>query len=250
MNLPALLLTALAGWMTWSCSGPWAFSPVQPSEAEQARRRQEMVQRQLADRDITSQKVLRAMGEVPRHEFVPPEMRSQAYRDSPLPIGYGQTISQPYIVALMTQYLDVKKGDKVLEIGTGSGYQAAVLAQLDAQVFTIEIVSELAERAREILQRLGYDNVQVRAGDGYAGWPGQAPFEAIIVTAAPEELPQPLADQLAEGGRMIIPVGPTYGVQSLLLYRKEGGRLKKTDLGPVRFVPFTRNPDSDSSDPR
>lgn len=236
MNLSLLLLAALT---FGSCGGP-ALQTDSISEGEQERRRQAMVEEQLASRDITSRPVLRAMSRVPRHLFLPEPLRGQAYRDGPLPIGHGQTISQPYIVALMTQHLQIKKGQKVLEIGTGSGYQAAVLAEMGAEVFTIEIIPELARQAEQILSRLEYGNVHVRAGDGYAGWPQEAPFDAIIVTAAPEELPQPLAEQLAEGGRLIIPVGPTYGVQSLLLYRKKEGKMVKTDLGAVRFVPFTR----------
>ncbi len=204
--------------------------------------RLEMVRTQLMARDVHDRDVLKAMQNVPRHRFVPPQVRQMAYADHALPIGYQQTISQPYIVALMTQALNVKSGQKVLEVGTGSGYQAAVLAELGAKVFTIEIIPELAEGAAKILSESGYEDVQVRHGDGYLGWEEEAPFPSIIVTAAPEHLPQPLADQLAEGGRLIVPVGPVYGVQSLLLYEKKKGKLRKTDLGPVRFVPLTRKP--------
>ena len=189
-------------------------------------------------RDITNARVLAALGSVPRHEFVPERVRNQAYEDHPLPIGYGQTISQPYIVAFMTEKLDPQPKDRVLEIGTGSGYQAAVLAKLVAKVYTIEIVEPLAERARADLQRLGYTNVLVRAGDGYLGWPDAAPFDAIIVTCAPDKVPQPLIEQLKDGGRMIIPIGETWE-QKLVLLRKRGQRLEETVVLPVRFVPMT-----------
>jgi protein-L-isoaspartate(D-aspartate) O-methyltransferase len=186
---------------------------------------------------------LDVIGRVPRHEFVPADVRPFAYDNRPLPIGAGQTISQPYIVALMTDLADVTSDEKVLEIGTGSGYQAAVLAEVAGQVYTIEIIEELGLRAERDLERLGYDNVQVRIGDGYAGWPEHAPFDAIIVTAAPEEVPQPLIDQLAVGGRMIIPVGEQDEVQLLRLLVKEAdGVLAVRNVIPVRFVPFTRDP--------
>ncbi|MCU0772187.1 MAG: protein-L-isoaspartate(D-aspartate) O-methyltransferase [Verrucomicrobia bacterium] len=199
-----------------------------------------MVQEQLESpgRGITDPRVLEAMRRVPRHEFVPSELRSQAYADHPLPIGFGQTISQPFIVAFMTECLDARPTDRVLEVGTGSGYQAAVLAELVAEVYTIEIVEPLAEQASADLNRLGYTNVHVRAGDGYQGWPGKAPFDAIIVTCAPEAVPQPLVEQLAEGGRMIIPVGRIWE-QQLILLEKEQGRLEQTSVLPVRFVPMT-----------
>ena len=175
---------------------------------EQAAARQSMVEHQLRRRGIRDTRLLAAMETVPRAEFVPSAQRPHAYEDRPLPIGEDQTISQPYIVALMTELLDVKEGDRVLEIGTGSGYQAAVLAELTPHVYTIEIIPTLAERAEETLRRLGYDAVEVMAGDGYLGWPDRAPFDGIIVTCAPEEVPEPLKDQLREGGRMVIPVGP------------------------------------------
>ena len=178
------------------------------------------------------------MGRVPRHEFVPERLRGEAYQDHPLPIGHGQTISQPYIVAFMTQELDPKPTDRVLEIGTGSGYQAAVLAEMVSEVYTIEIVAELAQRATADLKRLGYTNVHVRAGDGYKGWAEAAPFDAIIVTCAPERVPEPLAAQLKEGGRMIIPVGAGWG-QDLVLLRKRGGKIERSTVLPVRFVPMT-----------
>ena len=208
------------------------------AEPDFASLRKEMVEVQLAARDITNQRVLRVMGAVPRHEFVPAEIRRQAYGDYPLPIGHGQTISQPYIVAFMTQALEPATNDVVLEIGTGSGYQAAVLAGLVRQVWSIEIVEPLARRAEGDLKRLGFTNVNVRAGDGYKGWPEAAPFDAIIVTCAPEHVPQLLVDQLKEGGRMIIPVGPA-DAQSLYLLRKRAGKVQRQAVLPVRFVPMT-----------
>jgi protein-L-isoaspartate(D-aspartate) O-methyltransferase len=186
------------------------------------------------------ERVLAAMREVPRHAFAPDVSVSAAYRDMPQPIGLGQTISQPTVVAMMTQALALSGEEKVLEIGTGSGYQAAILGRLSARVFTIEIKEPLAMRAKETLARLGFDNVVVRAGDGYAGWPEEAPFDRIIVTAAPETLPQALVDQLAEGGIMVAPVGPDGGLQRLYRYRKKGGRLEKEDLGGVLFVPMVK----------
>jgi protein-L-isoaspartate(D-aspartate) O-methyltransferase len=202
--------------------------------------RQRMVAEQLASpgRNITNSLVLAAMRKVPRHEFVPEPLRSQAYLDRPLPIGYGQTISQPFIVAFMTEQLEPKPADKVLEIGTGSGYQAAVLAELVAKVYTIEIIEDLARRAAADLKRLGYTNVSVRAGDGYKGWAEAAPFDAIIVTCAPENVPPPLVEQLKDGGRMIIPVGLGWD-QELVLLRKHGATLERHAVLPVRFVPMT-----------
>jgi len=208
------------------------------AEADFASLRGQMAQTQLAARDITNQRVLEVMGTVPRHELVPEELRRHAYKDGPLPIGHGQTISQPYIVAFMTQALEPTTNDVVLEIGTGSGYQAAVLAGLVRQVYTIEIVEPLARRAESDLKRLGYTNVNVRAGDGYKGWPEAAPFDAVIVTCAPDHVPQPLVDQLKEGGRLIIPVGPTHD-QSLYLLRKRSGKVQRQAVLPVRFVPMT-----------
>ena len=199
-----------------------------------------MVDRQLRPRGIDDPRVLRAMAKVPRDKFVPKELTARAYDDSPLPIGFSQTISQPYIVAFMTQELRPKPTDRVLEIGTGSGYQAAVLSELVAQVYTIEIVRPLAQRAAVVLQALGYKNVLVKGGDGYKGWPEHAPFDSIIVTAAPDHVPQPLIEQLKEGGRLIIPVGKTHA-QRLYTYEKRGGSLKQTAVIPVRFVPLTRD---------
>jgi len=199
-----------------------------------------MVRQQLTapGRDITNARVLAAMGKVPRHELVPAALQAQAYGDYPLPIGFEQTISQPFIVAFMTEKLEPKTTDKVLEIGTGSGYQAAVLAELVCEVYTIEIVEPLARRAEADLKRLGYTNIFVRAGDGYKGWPEAAPFDAVIVTCAPEHVPQPLVDQLKAGGRMIIPVGPA-GNQELYLLSKKGDKVERRAVLPVRFVPMT-----------
>jgi len=185
--------------------------------------------------------VLRAMRTVPRHRFVPPELEAESYRNRPLPIGLGQTISQPFIVALMTELLDPRPDARVLEIGTGSGYQAAVLAECVAKVYTIEIVAPLGARAREVLNGLGYKNVEVRIGDGYKGWPEAAPFDAIIVTAAPDHIPQPLLEQLAPKGRMVIPVGSRHGIQDLLVITKDAeGRAVTERTIAVRFVPLTR----------
>jgi protein-L-isoaspartate(D-aspartate) O-methyltransferase len=212
----------------------------QVSEAEELfDARQRMVAQTIENRGVENPDVLRAMRAVPRHEFVPADYLSMAYADHPLPIGYGQTISQPYIVAWMTELLDLKPGEAVLEIGTGSGYQAAVLAELGfVQVYSIEIVPELAERAAADLDRLGYQ-VQVKPGDGYYGWPEHAPFDAIIVTAAPDHLPAPLVEQLAPGGCIVIPIGPRGGIQSLWKFVQEEGELKAYNVGGVRFVPFT-----------
>lgn len=202
--------------------------------------REQMVQRQLAARDIADRRVLGAMRKVPRERFVPAEYAQHAYLDQPLPIGHDQTISQPYIVALMSQLARPAAGDRVLEVGTGSGYQAAVLAELAAQVYSIEIIAPLAARAASLLDELGYANVAVRSGDGYAGWPEHAPFDVIVVTAAPGRVPQPLLDQLAPGGRMVIPVGPAQAVQELrVIEKRTGGRLAERVVTPVRFVPLT-----------
>ncbi len=187
-----------------------------------------------------SARVIEAMAGVPRHEFVPQELRELAYANRPLPIGHGQTISQPYIVALMTELAELQPGDVVLEIGTGSGYQAAVLATLVRQVYTIEIIPELGQRAETDLRRLGYSNVQVRVGNGYHGWPEYAPFDAILVTAAPDQIPPPLLKQLRSGGRLVVPVGPAGATQSLKLLRKdEHGTIHEEDVLPVGFVPLT-----------
>jgi protein-L-isoaspartate(D-aspartate) O-methyltransferase len=202
-----------------------------------------MIERQLRGRGISDPQVLRVMGSVPREKFVPKELRDSAYDDHPLPIGYGQTISQPFIVAFMTEQLQPKKSQRVLEIGTGSGYQAAVLSDLVAEVYTIEIVRPLAQRAEAVLSELGDKNVHVKAGDGYKGWPEHAPFDAIIVTAAPDHVPPPLVEQLKEGGRMVIPVGKS-GWQKLYLLEKREGQIRQTAVLPVKFVPLTREPEA------
>ena len=201
--------------------------------------RERMVQQQLRTRGIKDERVLAALAKVPREEFVPQDSRAASYEDGPLPIGYDQTISQPYIVAFMTEQLRPKPSDRVLEIGSGSGYQAAILGELVAEVYTIEIVEPLAKSAEATLQRLGYNNVHIKAGDGYKGWPEQAPFDAIIVTCAPEKVPQPLVDQLKDGGRMVIPVGERFA-QQLYLLEKKNGQLKESVTLPVRFVPMLR----------
>jgi protein-L-isoaspartate(D-aspartate) O-methyltransferase len=202
--------------------------------------RREMVDRQIRARGITNNSVLKAMEKVPRHKFVPAEYIKSAYRDSPLPIGLNQTISQPFIVAYMTEAAEISKNDKVLEIGTGSGYQAAVLGELAREVYTIEIIPELAERSQQILGELGYKNIFVKTGNGYLGLPEQAPFDAIIVTAAPPEIPQPLVEQLAVGGKMIIPVGTANQEMVVIEKTKKGVTEKRTMQ--VRFVPMTGKP--------
>ena len=194
----------------------------------------------LADDGICSSRVLAALRAVPRHRFVPPEHAAEAYANRPLPIGRGQTISQPYIVAYMTQELDVEPGSRVLEVGTGSGYQAAILAELGCEVFSVEIIAELAESARRVLGSLGYERVRISVGNGRDGWPGNAPYARIIVTAAAGQIPRPLLDQLEPGGRLIMPVGEPFGAQDLVMVsRSEAGRYSTRTLIPVRFVPLT-----------
>lgn len=226
-------------WLAAALFGLAAFV-VNAGESEFAAARARMVDEQLTVvwRGISNPAVLRAMRTVPRHEFVPLAQRYAAYEDRPLPIGYGQTISQPFIVAFMTEKLAPQASDRVLEVGTGSGYQAAVLSGLVNAVYSIEIVEPLAKRAAADLARLGYGNVRVRHGDGYQGWPEAAPFDAIIVTCAPEHVPQPLLEQLKDGGRMIIPVGEHHD-QQLYLLSKRGGQLQRDAVLPVRFVPMT-----------
>ena len=199
--------------------------------------REAMVKYQIERRGIDNASILNALRKVPRHEFVLPEYLKYAYKDAPLPIDEGQTISQPYIVAFMTDVLDVKPGDRVLEIGTGSGYQAAILAQLCDSVFTIELFKSLSRAASSVFKKLGYNNIYCKLGDGYKGWPSKAPFDAIIVTCSPSHVPGELKEQLAEGGRMIIPVGEGR-VQQLVLLRKKNGKLKEKQILPVRFVPM------------
>ncbi len=199
-----------------------------------------MVEKQIIARDITDERLLAALRKVPRHLFVPEDVRSAAYNDSPLPIGYGQTISQPFIVAFMTDVARIQRDTRILEIGTGSGYQAAIAAELSDHVYSIEIVPELATRAAATLQATGYERVHLRQGDGYHGWPDAAPFDVIIVTAAADTIPPPLVAQLAENGRMIIPIGPQFGAQNLILVTKQNGKPRTRTLMPVAFVPFTR----------
>jgi protein-L-isoaspartate(D-aspartate) O-methyltransferase len=220
-------------------------SPDPPAASERRGDRHEMVAEQIATpgdlrEPVTDLRVLEAMRTVPRHVFMPDNVRAMAYRDTPLPIGHGQTISQPYIVALMAELLEVEQGDRVLEIGTGSGYQAAVLGQLTPNVYSIEIIEPLAERARRVLDEQGYDHVETRQGDGYFGWREHAPFDGVIVTAAAGHVPPPLWEQLAPGGRLVIPIGGTYQVQRLVVLTKtmDGGRRSETVLS-VRFVPMT-----------
>lgn len=210
--------------------------------------RDRMVQDQIIPRGVTNAHVLEAMRTVPRHMFLPEAEGEEAYEDHPLPIGFGQTISQPYIVAFMTEALRLQPHERVLEIGTGSGYQAAILSQIVEKVFSIEIVEPLAERANDVLQKLGIGNVVVRAGDGYQGWLDEAPFDAIILTAAPEHIPQPLLDQLAVGGRLILPLGKT--VQKLMLMTRTQDGWQKEELLPVAFVPMTGEAEGASPFPK
>jgi len=212
--------------------------------------RQQMVNKTIIARGIVNEDVLRAMTTVPRHQFVPLDLVDRAYADHPLPIGYGQTISQPYIVALMTELLELEPGDKVLEIGTGSGYQAAVLAELGyVEVYSIEIIPELAVQASQSLEAAGYSGLNLKHGDGYFGWEEHAPFDAIIVTAAPDHLPQPLTEQIRETGCIVIPIGPPGGYQTLWRFEMEAGELVAYNMGGVTFVPFTRDNAGNSSSP-
>lgn len=221
----------------------------EPPATDPARRieRDGMVDHQIVARGITNPAVIAAMRRVPRHQFVPAFYAGLAYNDGPLPIGYGQTISQPHVVALMTEALALQGNEKVLEIGTGSGYQAAVLAEIAPRVFSIEIIEPLANQAAKTLASLGYKNVSVRAGDGYKGWPEEAPFDAIIVTAAPDHVPPPLLAQLAIGGRLVIPVGEFF--QRLDRYRRTKDGYERTELAFVRFVPMIRTPDTAAPGP-
>ena len=215
----------------------YTTAPIQQDSFKNAR--EQMVEKTIVARGVSDPEVLRAMRTVPRHLFVPDEFLAQAYADHPLPIGHGQTISQPYIVAWMTALLELQSGEKVLEIGTGSGYQAAILAEMGMEVYSIEIIPELAESAAERLDGLGYTNVHIRQGDGYYGWLEKGLFDAIIVTAAPDHLPSPLATQLVDGGKMVIPIGPRSGFQSLWKFVYQDGEIKAYNLGGVAFVPFT-----------
>lgn len=240
-----LLPVLTSGALTGAGPGPSA-APAVPGVKAPAQEfdaaRQRLVDR-LREQGIDDEAVLEAVGEVPRHEFVPERFSSRAYDNRALPIGSGQTISQPYVVALMTALLRVGEGDRVFEVGTGSGYQAAILAELGCTVYTIEIVPDLAASAARRLERLGYDRVHVREGDGYHGWPEEAPFDGVVVTAAPEKIPDPLVQQLRVGGRLVIPVGPQAGYQYLTLVQKlPGGEVRTERVIPVRFVPFVREP--------
>jgi protein-L-isoaspartate(D-aspartate) O-methyltransferase len=219
------------------------------AQDELDQKRRQMVESQIRSREIRDERVLQAMAKVPRHLFVPDNVRAMAYEDFPLPIGADQTISQPYIVALMTSLLELDGSERVLEIGTGSGYQAAVLGEVAGEVYSVEIVESLGQRAKETLGALGYRNVQVRIGDGFAGWPEHAPFDGILVTAAPPKVPQPLLDQLKPGGKLVIPVGRFF--QDLMVYKKTEKGFEKRNVIPVRFVPMTGEAEkSDASPPR
>ena len=241
----ALLTACFAG----TTSGEGVVSNELPTTAPEdkwAEKRSKLVERYIAGRVITDERVLQAMRTVPRHRYVPKILRSQAYEDHPLPIGHDQTISQPYIVALMTQLLAVGADDRVLEIGTGSGYQAAVLGAVVGEVHTIEIVEPLCTASSALLAEEGFTNVHVHCGDGYQGWPDAAPFDGIIVTAAPDHVPQPLLDQLAPGGNMVIPVGPPGWSQQLKVLRKgEDGTITESNVAPVAFVPMTGEAEKD-----
>jgi protein-L-isoaspartate(D-aspartate) O-methyltransferase len=222
------------------------FDEKDPDEEQLAAKRAEMVARHIAARGVRDPRVLEAMRTVPRHLFVPPELRAEAHGDYPLPIGYGQTISQPYIVALMTELLELKGDERVLEVGTGSGYQAAILSRLAKEVYTIDIVPELAASAKKQLAKSGCHNVEVMVGDGWKGLPLKGPFDAIIVTAAAEEVPRALEEQIAEGGRMVIPVGPQGGVQELVLVTKTRGEVTRRNVTSVRFVPLVKEGEAEN----
>jgi len=231
---PFFVMLALTGVLSLGCGGREMAS----EDDHWAKLRDDMVTSQIAARGVRDKAVLAALRAVPRHLFVPIDMQAEAYADHPLPIGEGQTISQPYIVGLMTELLQVKAGDRVLEIGTGSGYQAAVLAAMGCEVFTIEIRGALAREAEKRLASLGYKKIHVRAGDGYAGWPEAAPFAGIVVTAAPERVPDPLLEQLAVGGQLVIPVGSFYQQLKVITHKAEND-FPERDVIPVRFVPMT-----------
>lgn len=231
---------ALAGFIVILCGVFLGLQADSLKAADYESRRDRMVKEQIRARGVKNKQVLAAMRSVPRHLFVSPGQRHGAYTDRPLPIGHGQTISQPYIVAYMTELLKLEKGDKVLEVGTGSGYQAAVLAEIVEDVYTIEIIPDLAENAARHLKRAGYDKVRTKTGDGYYGWTEPSPFDAIVVTAAASHIPPPLVKQLKPGGRMVIPVGPVIRIQHLMLViKKDDGEVVKHRKMPVRFVPLT-----------
>ena len=237
MHVSPSVLVLMAGAALSGMFAAWQRTADTPAEARRA-----MIEEQLRARGVIDPRVLAAMGTVPRERFVPDHLVPRAYEDGPLPIGAGQTISQPYIVAYMAEALAISPDHKLLEIGTGSGYHAAVLGQLAREVYTIEIVPVLAERARTLLKELGYTNIHVREGDGYAGWPEHAPFDRIVVTAAPDQVPQPLIDQLAAGGRMVIPVGQQGVTQWMTVLEKTAKGVTQRQTIPVQFVPFTRRP--------
>ncbi|MBN2432268.1 MAG: protein-L-isoaspartate(D-aspartate) O-methyltransferase [Acidobacteria bacterium] len=242
--LSVLILRALR---SPSITTTGSFSATGNDQADEFHpRRQQMVMHQIAARGIRDERLLAAMRQVPRHRFIPASYQSWAYSDQPVPIGQDQTISQPYIVAYMTAALDLQPDERVLEIGTGSGYQAAILAELAGRVYTIEIVPELGRRAAALLAELGYNNIRCRIGDGYKGWPDAAPYDAIIVTAAPPSIPAALVEQLAPGGRMVVPVGAVGSVQHLVKIEKDAsGQVKESYLLPVRFVPMVKGTDKD-----
>ncbi|HVS63576.1 MAG TPA: protein-L-isoaspartate(D-aspartate) O-methyltransferase [Thermoanaerobaculia bacterium] len=241
MRSPAVLLALIATvapiGSTHSTAQEPSSRPRATDERDFATQRERMVETQIVARNISQPELLRAMRTVPRHLFVPEEQRASAYADQPLQIGHGQTISQPYVVALMTALLDLDGSEKVLEIGTGSGYHSAVLSRVARRVYSVEILEALARRARETLEELGYDNVEIRAGDGYNGWPEEAPFDAIVLTAAPKEIPRPLLEQLRVGGRMVAPVGGFFQDLRLILKTEDG--IEEHSIEAVRFVPMT-----------
>ena len=241
----SVLPFVVAGWLMVALMAPADRTSGGLSQDPLQRARLSMVADQIAARGVKDARVLDAMRAVPRHEFVPTTVREDAYVDSPLPIGHGQTISQPYIVALMTELARPSPSDRALEVGTGSGYQAAVLSGLVARVFSVELVDLLAQSAASTLRRLGYANVTVRSGDGYLGWPDEAPFDIILVTAAPEDVPAALVAQLKPGGRLVVPVGRVWDVQDLRLIEKDAaGRVSTRSVIPVRFVPMVKKRDS------
>jgi protein-L-isoaspartate(D-aspartate) O-methyltransferase len=241
----SVLAFIVAGWLMVASMAPADCTSGDPPQDAFRQARLAMVADQVAARGVMDPRVLDAMRAVPRHEFVPLTLRDDAYVDSPLPIGHGQTISQPYIVALMTELARPSPADRVLEVGTGSGYQAAVISRLVSRVFTVELVDPLAQSASAVLRRLGYSNVTVRSGDGYLGWPDEAPFDIILVTAAPEQVPAALVAQLKPGGRLIVPVGRAWDVQDLQLIEKDaGGKVKTRSVIPVRFVPMVKKRDN------
>jgi len=252
LAVPVVIIAAVAVLHSWpvgvgddmteeAAVSPTIVTPTQERQGEDDRseERMQMVEHQIRRRGVTDQDVLNAMERVPRHEFVPEQYQSQAYDDHPLPIGHGQTISQPYIVALMTELLALRSTDRVLEIGTGSGYQAAILSELVAEVYTVEIIEPLASEAKERLERLGYTNVWTLSADGYFGWEAHAPYDAIIVTCAPDHIPQPLVQQLKDGGKLVVPVGPPGGYQTLWEITRHGEEVKKRNITGVIFVPLT-----------